>query len=139
MKKITLLLSLVFLTFSCSSDDDDGGSSSSDLIGTWVFVSDSADGELIDVDPCELMGTLTYTADMATRVFFTSVEGECQVEGGDVFSYTANGNIITSVDENGDTFIESYFIDGTTLTLTNVEEDGPDNELITFVEVYEKQ
>lgn len=139
MKKVVILLTAIFLLFSCSSDDGGGSSSSSDLTGTWSLVSKTKNSEVYELDDCELMNTLTFTSSMVTDVDFFSIgiEGECE-EDSDTVEYTTNrGAILVMID--GEAFSSEYSIDGSILTITNIEVDGPDDELFTFVEVYRKE
>jgi len=94
MKKITLLLGLAFLAFSCSSDDD--GSSAEDLIGEWSLSQEFIGEEEEEVSECEQLNTLVFTSETITTIihFEEAEEGSCIVEN---IIRDEEGNIVTEV------------------------------------------
>ena len=110
MKKITLLLGLAFLMFSCSSDDGDDNSSSSilttDVVGEWRLISETEDGEVIALDDCDLMNTIVFTETELSQDFYREsnsfdeeVESECIMSFSIDFPYFLEDNLIVSTDE----------------------------------------
>jgi len=150
MKKITLLLSLAFLVFSCSDDDDSGSSvSSADLIGTWTLVSLSEDGVAIELDECEDNDTITFSETRVVETSYYFNGRECVLDYIDNDEYTLSGNTLTVIyeyDENGDGEISedekeeitaNVSISGSTLTISSsgTDEDG---ETYSGASVYTK-
>ena len=149
MKKITLLLSLAFLAFSCSDDDDSGSVSSADLIGTWTLVSLSEDGVAIELDECEDNDTITFSDTQVVSASYYFDGTDCVLDGADTNDYNVSGNTLTVFDEydsNDDGEISedekeeitaNVSISGSTLTISysGTDEDG---ETYSGADVYTK-
>ncbi len=133
MKKITVLLGLAFLAFSCSSDDD--GSSPEDLVGVWQFTERTIDGVLDeDIDGCTLEETITFTEDEFIDSNYELNNGVCEFVEQDVDPYTASSTTITfdfsDEDEEEMLTTVSYSINGPILIISFVDElEDNDGEL----------
>ena len=131
MKKITLLLGLAFLAFSCSSDDD-GGSSPEDLIGAWQFTERTIDGIQEELDSCQQMGILIFSEDILTQTFFFEDASEnCVSDGVDMDSYEATSDtiIITFLEDGEEEMVVvDYSINGSELTISFEQEEDVEDE-----------
>ena len=142
MKKITLLLGLAFLGFSCSSDDDGGSSvSTADLIGEWRLISETEDGEEIVLDNCELMTTFTFTeTELSEENYRTSgLTSECFSFSSDNI-YAVEGNVLSTIEEfdgvSEDIFIGEISVSDNELTIDDEETFA--GEFFGSVRVFER-
>ena len=129
MKKITLLLGLAFLAFSCSSDDD--GSSAEDLIGEWSLSQEFIGEEEEEVSECEQLNTLVFTSETITTLihFEEAEEGSCIVENNEEFLYTVEGDVITFEEEDGENGTANFSISGSELTIIFEDEREVEDEM----------
>ena len=142
MKIIILLLSVAFLGFSCSNDDDSSSSVSSvDVLGAWSLVSESEQGELLDLNDCELNSTVSFTETEFTEVDsdIFGLDGEC-FEFDRIYDYFFDGNELV-VTEEYEGEIEGFFegvvsVSGDELT---IDDEGTfEGETFGSVRVFER-
>ncbi|MGB0198669.1 MAG: lipocalin family protein [Flavobacteriaceae bacterium] len=122
---IGLLLGLIIL--SCSSEDDENKTDAS-ILGKWILVSESYEGDEEPLSDCELMQTLTFNSDGTLEVYVLVDDDPCVFETTTV-AYAKNENEFTvSIEEDGETFMVRNRIKK--LTETELEfEDIWDNEI----------
>ncbi|WP_378183994.1 lipocalin family protein [Aquimarina sp. SS2-1] len=144
------LASLILLSFACSSDDDSTTNSLIDgdlLIGTWQLTASVSNGEIIELDECDLQNTLEFTETGALNATVNNssvtIDGSliCQASLTLTLDYTLQGNLLTiqtGTDANIGTIVT---LTETTLILefSYEETDGTDTVLVTDRETYERR
>lgn len=137
MKKLSILLGVIMLVFSCSNDDNEGNTvmeeTQESIVGKWTLSSIIENGEDIS-DECDKQEFFTFNEDgtFSLQVFNTvedlkqdgTVTVTC-VEGVlDAGVYTIKGNILSITYDSEDITDDSPFsINGNTLTL-NFEDNN---------------
>ena len=148
MKKITLLLGLAFLAFSCSSDDSGDNennvlSQAELLIGTWDLIEESEDGVLVDLGECGNLGQLIFEEEefLAVGFFENEESNECEIDGFSVGTYVVNENEATIMSFDQQVPVEereeregsfTFTVTESTLTVITFREndEGVDNSVM---------
>lgn len=145
MKNIKFLCLFVFVALfltSCNSDDDnnnnEGNVSSNDLIGTWLLISETVNGEVDDLDG-ECPNYLVFTSELLIR---TEYDGDnCEFSEDFSISYELVGDNIMVEVEDVALDVEILTLNAQVLELkveeTYIEEGEEFTEIIT--ETYAKQ
>ncbi|MBQ0735020.1 lipocalin family protein [Aquimarina celericrescens] len=129
MKKLGLLI-LLFTSIltSCGSDDDTPNGNeqnNSELIGKWVQISLSQNGETITLTECEKRSTIEFDVQSYTEISIAPVNTDCQVDFEDNGTWQVNGDQLTlTYIEEGEEVVEtsSFKVVEDTLTLNYAEE-----------------
>ncbi len=156
MKKY-FLASLVALgtLFSCSSDDD-SSSSQDPIIGTWKFVAEYENDDLVESDVCGMEDTFIFQANglMTSQLYWDAeIEGECshvrttqsewKNEGGAYYlKYVSITDVETGVTTEEDN--EEFELLDITFSDDNnqfevVYEDEDNGVTTTYKDVYQRQ
>ena len=143
MKKIVLLISLVCVALSCT-EDRIAKIEAEDVLGTWNLVEVIDNGDVVDLNSCDLMDNITFTRTQITEVFYSEVEDsdECAtITIPSVYrtEITDDGLEVYGTDEEG---VEDYFgiitIDGDRLTF-NEEASGSSRITAFQIRTYQRQ
>ena len=135
--KITYVL-LILLTFvsACSSDDDNNNNESdSTLVGTWIGVSSTFNGQNSGVPDNSIV---KFTADNRTEFVYEGFgnNGEDITEYGD---WSKNGSTLTITWEDADPGFENYILNITELTESSLKWETEISGEGTLTEAFVKQ
>ena len=127
MKKLLLILPLVFFSlFSCGDDDDDETVNNS-IVGTWKMISSTANGvSNFNPNDCDDQFTVIFNsnATFVEKYYTNNSSGtSCIEEDTDVGSYSFENNILilNYTDDDPDTINASLSNNGNTLTVTSTD------------------
>ncbi|MEW7289029.1 lipocalin family protein [Aquimarina sp. 2304DJ70-9] len=115
MKKFGFIILFIAATFtSCSGDDDnvvpqnENPQSTSKLIGKWGQISFTQQGEAMTITDCEKKSTIEFTSESYTDIGYAPVNTDCQIDYQDMGTWKEEGTTLTlTYIEEGETIIEA--------------------------------
>lgn len=111
MKRLFNVISL--LIFCCCSSNDSDINENNNLIGTCSLVSWELDGQIQNLDSCDLMSYIRFNSDLSfDRKWYETVSGDCIIEGNDTgyYVYNTDNNSITLEFEDIDDGAQTEFL-----------------------------
>lgn len=93
MKKLFVIIGLVFLTSSCS-DDSSENTTKDQIIGNWRFTARIEDFNSEQIDECWSKSTYVFNEDNSAsgKNYIKNSNGSCELEGNITGSWRKNGN-----------------------------------------------
>lgn len=138
MKKVQLFALIMFsglLITSCKSDDDGGSSINTDeLIGTWRLVEETYNGEVEQLNACDLLTKLEFDASTATQTFYYGTD--CASTDINNEAYVVSGDKIITSDVDGSYEVEITTLNTSILKIKDVDEYTENGEQFTDVYTY---
>ena len=117
---ISLLLLIVFVSGCIFGDDDNKSSSGSNaLIGTWKYVKNNAQGQLLQKESVTFTSSGTYKRTWLYMEYTPSASSYVTEDYTEEGLYVVSENIITISFEGGTENKKLFSINGNELTLTN--------------------